>query len=921
MDSPRGLVHDAGTLYVLHPPDLTAYHDDNGDGVADRSETLVKGIGFDLKFRGADHTTNGIRLGIDGYLYVAVGDYGFLKAVDRGGASLQYRGGGVVRVRTDGTGLEAVSRGQRNIYDVAIDPYLNLFTRDNTNDGDGWDVRLSHVVPTGHLGYPSLFKNFADEIVRPLADYGGGSPTGSLYLQEPGLPAPYGDTLYTCEWGREAVFRHPLERNGAGFKAGQEPFVTLPRPTDIDVDGRSQIFIASWRGASFTYTGPDVGYVIRVAPPETAAGPFPDLKAASDEQLAGYLAAPSQVLRLAAQRAILRRGKTPTIAGRLESLARADGPMAARVAAIFTLEQLLGRESIAALVQLADRPDLREFALLALSDRKQDAASIPSRPFIDALSDQDPRVRLRAVVGLGRLGKAEAAGAILARTADADPLVAHVAVKALVALNAVDVCLAALEPAAPRLAPGAARALQAMHSAGAVDGLIARLGSRDELVRRLAFRALCRLDHREAEYTGDWWGTRPDTSGPYYRPVAWDQTARIEQALGAALKRADSREAGALLIELVRNKVELKDAAAVNLDLAGLDAAGRAAAVEILITRRSLPDEAAGFLERVALSDAEAAPLRVKALAGLRHRHRAAAIRVLAAIGRQDATPPGLRDAWRGYLRDEDHARHVADFRKLTEDADPARRELGYAVLLALASDPKAVGNARAEAGRLVEAAWRKPRQAASLLRAIGRTDAMAYAHQVRSRLADNDPDVRAASAFAAGRLELDREARRDRGPTIASLPYDTAVAAAIREKGDARLGERLFQRQGCIACHTVAPGEAAKGPSLLGISARYRRAELIESIVKPSAKIAQGFEPQKIATVDGRTYEGFVVRESGDEVELRDAQGGAIVLPKQEIDERARGQVSVMPVGLVDPLTVQDLASLLAYLESLKSG
>ena len=123
MDSPRGVIFDAGTLYVLHPPDLTAYHDDNGDGVADRSETLVKGIGFDLKFRGADHTTNGIRLGIDGYIYVAVGDYGFIKAVGKDGTTLPYRGGGVVRVRTDGTGLEVVSRGQRNIYDVAIDPY------------------------------------------------------------------------------------------------------------------------------------------------------------------------------------------------------------------------------------------------------------------------------------------------------------------------------------------------------------------------------------------------------------------------------------------------------------------------------------------------------------------------------------------------------------------------------------------------------------------------------------------------------------------------------------------------------------------------------------------------------------------------------------------------------------------------------
>ena len=60
------------------------------------------------------------------------------------------KGGGIARVRPDGTELELVSRGQRNIYDVAISPLLDLFTRDNTNDGGGWNVRLSHVPqPTG----------------------------------------------------------------------------------------------------------------------------------------------------------------------------------------------------------------------------------------------------------------------------------------------------------------------------------------------------------------------------------------------------------------------------------------------------------------------------------------------------------------------------------------------------------------------------------------------------------------------------------------------------------------------------------------------------------------------------------------------------------------------------------------------------
>ena len=170
-------------------------------------------------------------------------------------------------------------------------------------------------------------------------------------------------------------------------------------------------------------------------------------------------------------------------------------------------------------------------------------------------------MRLQAAIALGRLGKVETAGELVARTADDDPLVAHVAVKALVALEAAAACLAALGPKTPKLAPGAGRALQAIYTAQAVDGLIARLAdSADGATLRLAFKALCRLDHREADYTGNWWTTRPDTSGPYYKPVAWEQTPKIERSLADALKRADTRSAGEMVVELVRNKVELEGA-------------------------------------------------------------------------------------------------------------------------------------------------------------------------------------------------------------------------------------------------------------------------------------------------------------------------------------------------------------------------
>ena len=59
-----------------------------------------------LQSRGTDHATNGIRMGIDGWIYIAVGDFGFHDAVDRSGKKMTMLGGGVLWVRPDGTEME-----------------------------------------------------------------------------------------------------------------------------------------------------------------------------------------------------------------------------------------------------------------------------------------------------------------------------------------------------------------------------------------------------------------------------------------------------------------------------------------------------------------------------------------------------------------------------------------------------------------------------------------------------------------------------------------------------------------------------------------------------------------------------------------------------------------------------------------------
>ena len=214
VDSPRGLVWDRDRLYVLHPPHLSAFIDRDGDGIAEEQQILVKNLAFTFKDRPADHTSNGVTLGIDGWLYLAIGDFGFMEAEGTDGRQLQFRGGGVVRVRPDGTDLEVYSRGTRNILEVSVDPLLNAFTRDNTNDGGGWDIRLHHFSGGEHHGYPSLYMHFNDEAVQPLADYGGGSGCGGLFLSEPGYPEGFGHALYTCDWGRDMIYRHQMTPQG-----------------------------------------------------------------------------------------------------------------------------------------------------------------------------------------------------------------------------------------------------------------------------------------------------------------------------------------------------------------------------------------------------------------------------------------------------------------------------------------------------------------------------------------------------------------------------------------------------------------------------------------------------------------------------------------------------------------------------------
>lgn len=954
MESPRGVIWDGpgmgvdgkmpGTLYVMYPPKLTAFTDTDGDGQSDKQEDLLTGLGFDLAFRGADHTTNGARLAIDGFIYIAVGDYGFTKAVAKDGTTLSMRGGGIVRIRPDGTGFEIISRGQRNIYDVAVSPTLDLFTRDNTNDGGGWNVRLSYVPPGAHMGYPYLFKNFAEDMFQPLADLGGGSPCGALWMDERGLPKG----LFTVEWGAGGIMSHEdLVPAGAGYKLTEQPsadldpaskhkrppvqqkkWIAMTRPTDMDVDATGAVFVTSWEGATFNYNGPNAGYVLRVAKKEAPKTKAPDIAKADQDALVKLLMGPSATLRLAAQREILRRGGID-FSRRVEDPAKADAP-AATYAFIHTalatmrLRDKASGELLTALKGERAITDetLSLAGLTAIGNNPELLKNVDAPVLREALQTGTPRVRAAAITALRRLGKTDAAPAILPLVADADPVIAHLAFRALRELKASQVCLAALDSSDEKVKPGALQALYGIYEPAVVDGLIARLPGAKGDFRRGLLNALCRLANQDAPYENPsvWWGTRPDTSGPVYQPITWGETDKISAALKKALDASAEDDAKWLVERMYATKVAFPGLVELMLAKAGNDTPAKLTAIEGLIRNdNSMPPEAIAALQSVT-GDAKQAPdLRARAL---RLFQRCAengsvfpgAVAAFTPLAGHDLGDAKLTSAFEDFTRDGKNGKWVGDYAKALAANDAPKRQLAATVLVNLSTGRVGRDNEREAAKKAVEQGFKKPESAAALLTAIARTGAKPLGEQVKANLNHPNNTVAEAALFAFQKLGLSDTAAKQ----IGTMKYDE-IFAAVQKGGDAKAGQEMFLRAGCIACHTVNADEPPKGPVLSAVAKIYDRAALTESLLKPNAKLAQGFESAFFKTKKGEQIEGFVTREGGDSVDVRNIAGQVVTIEKGDIVERGHRPQSMMPEGLLNAFTPAELANLLAWMESLK--
>ena len=116
-------------------------------------------------------------------------------------------------------------------------------------------------------------------------------------------------------------------------------------------------------------------------------------------------------------------------------------------------------------------------------------------------------------------------------------------------------------------------------------------------------------------------------------------------------------------------------------------------------------------------------------------------------------------------------------------------------------------------------------------------------------------------------------------------------------------------------SCHRFFGEGGDVGPELTG-SQRANLDYILENILDPSALVASEYQVTVLTTKEGRVITGIIKQESDRAVTLQ-TQNEKITLPKNEIEDRQRLTVSMMPEGLLDPLGKDEVRDLVAYLAS----
>ena len=675
-----GLVWHNDALYVMHAPHYTMLKDTDDDGVADVRQDLADGFGPPAGIFGFnDHIVTGTRLGLDGYIYVSVGDKGIQKATGNDGTSITLEGGGVVRMKPDGTELEVVSCGTRNHLDVAMDSLDNIFTYDNTDDGLGWWTRFTHHIPTGYYGYPYDYLSHAERHLPRISEHGGGSPVGAACYRDDVWPEVFRDAAFHCEWGKGKVQVFYPEQDGATFTAEMEDFLvpesgSVFRPQDLcfSPDGR-HMYVADWNFGGWTQNK-KAGRLYRV----TYVGEGADREVAPLQAGTAPLEALSEALnstaysrRVAAQWELARRA-TEGVSLMKQIIRDADRPAHAKIHALWGLNAAIdvtpGLNPTSIWIEALNdpAPNVRAQAARAIGmrhatqrwstysttenqwtptavDRRLNSSPVLFATLLEHVAkDEDPRVRMQSAITLGRMGHAKSAESLLETIDDSDHFARFAKIQAVRSIGQWEPALQTIRSENANIADGTLLAAMGVYDITAVKtlGVALKEGTTSDLQAK-AVNALSEVHRRGKPYETGWWGTRPAAGKPARsKDQDWEGTPVVEDLLREALLNPNPEvRLAAVVAQLgVQNSLALETIR--SLAASDPEPAVREKVFAVLAAQKD--DAATLILSDIAQSSQQPEAMRTLALSALISIGGGDAQNSLLEIAESNTTPPSL---------------------------------------------------------------------------------------------------------------------------------------------------------------------------------------------------------------------------------------------------------------------------------------
>jgi putative heme-binding domain-containing protein len=181
---------------------------------------------------------------------------------------------------------------------------------------------------------------------------------------------------------------------------------------------------------------------------------------------------------------------------------------------------------------------------------------------------------------------------------------------------------------------------------------------------------------------------------------------------------------------------------------------------------------------------------------------------------------------------------------------------------------------------------------------------------EVRTLFGNLPPECFAVVAPALREVAKEDDARRRKLETLPAL---------IAAKGRPAEGRQLFQsgKGACSTCHRVGDVGNLVGPNLSTIGQIRTERDLLESIFFPSATLARDYEAHAIDTTDGKSIVAVIRRALPDAVVAVDGSGQEVTLPRAKIASMQTLPSSLMPSGLDQSVSEEELIDLVAYLRS----